>query len=143
MNKEQIQDNLKVILTLEYLGVHIEDTKEETDKYGITSKQVYYFSVPEKSTIELEDKELNGKIKTSYDLITLAKEELLNMVIESCKNEFGKDDEFIKEVENDISNYLKFYAKVRNGEVWNKELGNKAIKKITDELKNVSRYKEV
>lgn len=143
MNKEQIQDNLKVVLILEYLGIHIEDTKEETDEYGIPSKQIYYFSVPEKSTIEIEDMELNTEIKTSTGLISLAKRELSNMVIESCRDEFGEDDNFIKEVENSISDYLKFYAKVRTGEDWNKELGGKAVKKITDELKAASGYKEV
>ena len=52
-SREQIEKNLKTVLTLEWLGIHIEDTKEKNDEYGIPSKTVYYFSVPETSTIEI------------------------------------------------------------------------------------------
>ena len=70
-SKEQIEKNLKTVLTLEWLGVHIEDTNEVTDEYGILSKTVYYLSVPETSTIEVEDKELSKKIQSSDSLISL------------------------------------------------------------------------
>ena len=75
-SREQIEKNLNTILTLEWLGVHIEDTKEVTDEYGIISKTVYYLSVPETSIIEVEDKELSKKIQSSDGLISLAKEEI-------------------------------------------------------------------
>ena len=39
-SKEQIEKNLKTVLTLEWLGVHIENTKEVADEYGILSKTV-------------------------------------------------------------------------------------------------------
>ena len=63
-SKEQIKKNLKTVLTLEWLGVHIEDTKELTDEYGILSKTVYYFSVPETSIIEEDGNELRKTIKS-------------------------------------------------------------------------------
>lgn len=142
-SREQIEKNLKMVLTLEWLGVHIEDTKETTDEYGIPSKIFYYFSVPETSTIEVEDKELNNKIKSSDGLIALAKEELLDMLIDSCEDAFGDDEEFIEEVRNNTSDYFKFYAKVRQGETWTKELGDSIVKKLTDEIHAASAYKEV
>lgn len=142
-NTEQIQKNIKILFMLEYLGVHIDNTKEEVDEYGIPGKQIYYFSVPETSTIELEDKVLNSQIKTSDGLIALAKRELSDMVIDSCKDGFGDDDEFCEEIKDNLSNYLKFYAKVRTGETWNKELGYNAVEKIKDKLKNTSGYVEV
>ena len=134
---------LKIVLTLEWLGVHIEDTKEVTDEYGIPSKTVYYLSVPETSTIEVEDKELSKKIQSSDSLISLAKEEILDMLMDSCKDVFGDDEEFLEEVKNNTSDYFKFYAKVRKGETWTKELGDVMVKKLTDEIHAISAYKEV
>ena len=142
-SREQIEKNLKTVLTLEWLGVHIEDTKEVTDEYGIPSKTVYYLSVPETSTIEVEDKELSKKIQSSDSLISLAKEEILDMLMDSCKDVFGDDEEFLEEVKNNTSDYFKFYAKVRKGETWNKELGGAMVKKLTDEIHATSAYKEV
>ena len=142
-SREQIEKNLKTVLTLEWLGVHIEDTKEITDEYGIPSKTVYYLSVPETSTIEVEDKELNKKIQSSDNLIALAKKEILDMLMDSCKDVFGDDEEFLEEVKNNTSDYFKFYAKVRKGEIWTKELGDAMVKKLTDEIHAASAYKEV
>lgn len=142
-SREQIEKNLKTVLTLEWLGVHIEDTKEVTDEYGIPSKTVYYLSVPETSTIEVEDKELSVRIQSSDGLISLAKKEILDMLMDSCKDVFGDDEEFLEEVKNNTSDYFKFYAKVRKGETWTKELGDAMVKKLTDEIHTASAYKEV
>ena len=142
-NKEQMEKNLKLVLTLEWLGVHIEDVKETTDEYGLLSKTIYYLSVPETSTIKIDDEEMNKKISTSEGLIALAKEEILDMLIATCKEEFGDDEEFIEEIKNNTSDYFKFYAKVRTGEKWNKELGNTMVKKLTDEIHAASAYKEI
>lgn len=142
-SREQIEKNLKTVLTLEWLGVHIEDTKEVKDEYGIPSKTVYYLSVPETSTIEVEDKKLNKKIQSSDSLISLAKEEILDMLMDSCKDVFGDDEEFLEEVKNNTSDYFKFYAKVRKGEIWTKELGDAMVKKLTDEIHAASAYKEI
>lgn len=142
-SREQIEKNLNTVLTLEWLGVHIEDTKEVTDEYGIISKTVYYLSVPETSTIEVEDKELSKKIQSSDSLISLAKEEILDMIMDSCNDMFSDDEEFLKEVKNNTSDYFKFYAKVRKGETWTKELGDAMVKKIADEFHAASSYKEV
>lgn len=142
-SREQIKKNLKTVLALEWLGVHIEDTKEVTDEYGIQSKTVYYFSVPETSTIEVKDKELSKKIHSSDSLISLAKEEILDMLMDSCKDVFGDDEEFLEEVKNNTSDYFKFYAKVRKGETWTKELGDAIVKKLTDEIHAMNTYKEI
>ena len=142
-SREQIEKNLKTVLALEWLGVHIEDTKEVTDEYGILSKTVYYLSVPETSIIEVKDKELSKKIQSSDSLISLAKEEILDMLMDSCKDMFGDDEEFLEEVKNNTSDYFKFYAKVRKGETWTKELGDAIVKKLTDEIHAMSAYKEI
>lgn len=123
---------------MEYYGIHIEDTREKD------FKQLYYFSVPERSTIEISNA-LNDKIKTADGLIEIAKESFTQIIIDSCKSEFDddeEDEEFYNDVKNNISEYASFFAKVRKGEVWNEEMGKAAIQKITDEIKNNS-YKQV
>lgn len=134
-NPKQIEENLKTVLTLEYMGIHIEDTKEQ----GF--KQLYYFSVPERSTLKVES--AKEQAETADDLIQVAKATLTEMILDSCKSEFDdEDEEFYKDVENNISDYALFFAKVRKGEVWNKEMGKAAVNKAVEPLKNLS-YKQV
>lgn len=130
-NSKQIEENLKTILTLEYIGIHIEDTKEQ----GF--KQLYYFSVPERSTLKVES--AKEQAETADDLIQVAKAALTEMILDSCKSEFEdgeEDEEFYKDVENNISDYALFFAKVRKGEVWNKEMGKTAVNKVLGKFQN-------
>ena len=133
-NKKQIEENLKTVLTLEYMGIHIEDVVDDF-------KQLYYFSVPERSTLKVES--VKEQAETADDLIQVAKAALTEMILDSCKSEFDdEDEEFYKDVENNISEYALFFAKVRQGEVWNKEMGKAAVNKAVESLKNLS-YKQV
>ena len=133
-NSKQIKENLKTVLTLEYMGIHIEDVVDDF-------KQLYYFSVPERSTLKVES--VKEQAETADDLIQVAKAALTEMILDSCKSEFDdEDEEFYKDVENNISDYALFFAKVRKGEVWNKEMGKAAVNKAVESLKNLS-YKQV
>lgn len=143
LNKEQLEDNVETVLTLEWLGIHFEDTKEEKGSCNLFSKTAFYFSVPEASTITTEDKELNNRIQTANGLKYFAKEQLINMMINSFESAHGADKEFTDDVKNNIHDYFKFYAKVRVGEVWTKELGDQRIKELTDEIKEASKYREI
>ena len=136
-NPKQIEENLKTVLTLEYMGIHIEYTKEK----GF--KQLYYFSVPERSTLKVES--AKEQAETADDLIKVAKATLTEMILDLCKSEFDDDEEnekFYKDVENNISDYVLFFAKVRRGEVWDKKMGKAAVNKVVEPLKNLS-YKQV
>lgn len=137
-SKEQLENNFQIIFNLEYLGIRIEDVKEENSSFGLIPKTVYYYSVPESSTIEVDN-----TVKTSDDLKIFAKKLLIDMIIDSCKDAYPDDEEFIKDVENNTSDYFKFYAKVRKGEVWNKEMGDNRIKELGEEIENAIQYKEV
>lgn len=143
MNYENIEKNLHTILGLEWLGIHIEDTKTEDDDFGFATKTVYYYSVPEFSIIEVDNIAVNNRIKTANGLKSLAKEALIERLINTCKSAYPDDKEFIEDIKNNTSNYFKFYAKVRKGEVWNKELGDQRIKEILEEIENAAGYKEV
>lgn len=142
-NKELVLDSANVILNLEYLGVHFEDTKEERSKHGFFTKMAYYYSVPESSTIEVDNEELNTRIKTADGLKRLAKDELIAMFVKVYGSELGEDKEFLDYMKNNTSDYLKFYAKVRKGEVWTKELGDQRIKELIDAVQKVSGYEVV
>ena len=136
-NPKQIEENLKTVLTLEYMGIHIEDTKEK----GF--KQLYYFSVPERSTLKVES--AKEQAETADDLIKVAKAAVTEMILDLCKSDFDDDEEnekFYKDVENNISDYVLFFAKVRRGEVWDKKMGKAAVNKVVEPLKNLS-YKQV
>ena len=142
-NKEQISDSATIIFNLEYLGVHFEDVKEEKSKYGFFTKMAYYFSVPEFSTIEVDNEELNARIKTADGLKRLAKDELCAMIVKAYENDFGKDKDLLDYLKNNTPDYLKFYAKVRKGEIWSKELGDQRIKELIDEVQKASGYEVV
>lgn len=140
--KEQLNNNLQVILGLEWLGIRIEDIKEESDNFGL-SKTIYYYSVPESSVIESDSEELNARIKTSDGLKLLAKETLIEMVIGACEAAYPDDKEFIDDIQNNISEYFKFKAKVRKGEVWNKEKGDNRVQELCGEILQGTQYSEV
>lgn len=135
-NPKQIEENLKTVLTLEYMGIHIEDVVDDF-------KQLYYFSVPERSTLKVES--AKEQAETADDLIKVAKTILTEIILDTCKAEYAdgeEDEEFYKDVENNISEYALFFAKVRQGEVWNKEMGKAAVNKAVEQLKNLS-YKQI
>jgi hypothetical protein len=143
MNKELLLTNARTLLTLEWLGVRFDETKEEKDSFGFVVKQSYYFSVPETSTIRTEDEVLNEKIKTADGLKRLAKEYMLEVIINTYKDEYGEDDFFLEELKSNPSNFFTFYAKVRNGETWTKELGDKRIEELNAEIQKVSGYEVI
>lgn len=143
MNNEQITNNFNTILTLEWFGICLEGTKEEADDSGIVAKTVYYYSVPESSTIEVDDENLNNAIKTSDGLKLLAKGTLIDMVVNACKAEYPDDEEFIEDLKNNASNYFKFRARVRTGEVWTKEMGDNRVQELCKDIEKTSQYSEV
>ena len=113
------------------MGIHIEDTKEQ----GF--KQLYYFSVPERSTLKTES--AKEQAETADDLIKVAKAALTEMILDSCKSEYADGEEyeqFYKDVENNISEYALFFAKVRQGEIWNKEMGKAAVNRALGKFPN-------
>ena len=129
-NKKQIEENLKTVLTLEYMGIHIEDVVDDF-------KQLYYFSVPERSTLKVES--IKEKAETAEDLMKVAKTILTEIILDTCKAELAdgeENEEFYKDAENNISDYALFFAKVRQGEIWNKEMGEAAVNKALGKFPN-------
>ena len=143
MDKELILANARTVLNLEWLGVHFDETKEEKDSFGFLTKQAYYFSVPETSTIEVDNADLNEKIKTADGLKRLAKEAMLEVIMNTCKDEYGEDDFFLEALKSNSSNFFTFYAKVRNGEVWTKEMGDRRVKELEAAIQKASGYEVI
>ena len=135
-SKEQIKYNIGIVLNLEYLGVHIEKINDNLENY------IVMFSVPEMSTLETDNENVNKFNKTSDNLIKLSKKWLIDMLIKSCKDIYD-DEDFINELKEKQSDYFKFYAKVRKGEIWTKEIAENRIKELNNEFDKISGYKEV
>lgn len=138
-NPKQIEENLKTVLTLEYMGIHIEDTKEKD------FKQLYYFSVPERSTLKVES--AKEQAETADDLIQVAKAALTEMILDSCKSEFDdgeEDEEFYKDVENNISDYALFFAKLEKAKYGIKKWVKLQFRKLQMRLRmiHINRFKE-
>ena len=91
---------------------------------------------------ESEDETFNEKLKTSEGLTQIGKEIIIDMIM--CSD--GSEDISTE----DISDFVKFYVKVRNGETWTKEQGDEMLKVATEQiktavekLKSQNGYKEV
>lgn len=125
LSQEDMKNLIKIILLLEYLGIHIEESKV------IGVKQNCYFSVPESSTIKTSSEDYGHETYTSEGLMKLAKDQLSDIYMAIIFKDTDENDpfdkEFINEVKEKISDYFGFYGKVRTGQVWNEELGKKAI----------------
>ena len=112
---ERAVEVIKKSLQLGIYGIKIEETKQTIGALGLPDSYKIYFSIPESSTMydESKDRTFNEKIKTSEGLTEIAKKLIIELIM--CSD---RDDMISSE---DISDFVKFYVKIRNGEVWTKE----------------------
>ena len=141
---ERAIEVIKKSLQLGIYGIKIEETKQTIGALGLPDSYQIYFSIPESSIMydENKDKTFNEKIKTSDGLTEIAKKLIIELIM--CSD---RDDMISSE---DISDFVKFYVKVRNGEVWTKEqsedamkIADEQIKTAIEKLKALNDYKEV
>lgn len=129
LSQEDMKNLVKIILLLEYLGIHIEESKI------IGTKQICYFSVPEFSTIKSSSEDYGDGTYTSEGLMKLAKNQLSDIYMAIIFKDTDENDpfdkEFINEVKEKFSDYFGFYGKIRTGQVWNEELGRRALEDAT------------
>ena len=114
----------KTILLLEYIGVQLKAPSDNGEHVS------FYFSVPESSTMEVKH-EWNDKIKTADGLMEVAKELILHS--------FAQDAEEFKE----LSEYFKFFVRVREGEVWTEKHGKERVEEIAAQINEHEEYTEV
>lgn len=140
------------MVTLEYLGVHIEDSG--SDKIGNTWTRV---TVPEYSTLDLESDKNKETIceviedhpyHTQEDLIDIAKiiireklpkvrltEEEFDTLI-SSQEDIDEWNDFIKET-------VKIFVKVREGDVWSNDRAEEKLESLFRDLESAKGYVEV
>ena len=119
-----LEEASKTILVLEYLGIQMEDILHED--FG---KSIVKFSVPERSELSVS-LESDVDYHTAEGLMKYAKQ----LLIEDWLDDLGE------EFKDQIADYVRFYAKVRKGEVWNEDLAYKRLKEITSQI---AQYREI
>lgn len=122
-----------VAILLEYYGVQIGDCGEDIDGY-----YKFRFSVPESSTVNSENEEIDKLIKTSSGLMAIAKHYTLECLMSICDKE--EEEKYYKSFLNE---HVKFLAKVRTGEVWTEEMGKARVEELVKQIKEASEYMEV
>lgn len=127
------KDSFKVALLLEYYGVRFDNCGEDIDGY-----YKFRFSVPESSTINSENKELNTLLKTSTGLMAITKK----YTKECIMMQHNEDDDY-EEFKSFLAEHVKFFAKVRTGEVWTEEMGKARVEELTKQIKAGDGYEEV
>ena len=141
---ERAIEVIKKSLQLGVYGIKIEETTQTIGALGLPDSYKIYFSIPESSIMydENKDKTFNEKIKTSDGLTEIAKKLIIELIM--CSD---RDDMISSE---DISDFVKFYVKIRKGEVWTKEqsedamkMADEQIKTAIEKLKALNGYKEV
>ena len=141
---ERAIEVIKKSLQLGVYGIKIEETTQTIGALGLPDSYKIYFSIPESSIMydEKKDKAFNEKIKTSDGLTEIAKKLIIELIM--CSD---RDDMISSE---DISDFVKFYVKIRKGEVWTKEqsedamkMADEQIKTAIEKLKALNGYKEV
>lgn len=141
LNEEQLKKYLEVVNKLEYSGITIEDFEVEKDFLGFPTNYIFYYSVPE--TIEADDENANNT-HTADNLMQYAKDTLLKLIASFSASDKGlKNNKFMEALMKYSLNKVKFRAKVREGEVWTKELAEAKLKKLDAELREALSYKEV
>lgn len=131
LTKEYIDKLIETAVTLAYLGVETEDPYYQYDKYGFAEYVIYKFTIPEKSTIS----EIVNDYKTD-DMEDL-KKYVKDILIESIQQ--GLDDD----EKEGVVDFVRFYAKVRTGDIWDTEKGEQAVKKIKKAVLNATNWEKV
>lgn len=143
MNTELFSTTIEESLKLTFIGVEIvkqEEVAESKDVWGFLNKKIHlYFTVPESSTLDDDDfdEDFNNQIKTSEGIINITKDIYIKMIVKLC----DEDGDFI--TEEDVKDYIRFFAKVREGDVWNLEKAMNKIKEVQEDIKKVVEFKEV
>lgn len=144
-DKEEMRKILTISTNLEYLGIHLEDIKytDIRDMFKDDVLMRIFFTIPESSTLHDEDKdeETNRLYKTQEGLITITKRMIGEILITS--NEDILDDEELEQYRSGTSPRIRFYAKVRAGEVWSNERAEQRMQEMLDEMKAAAGYSEV
>lgn len=146
MNKEGlIKKFIEDAVTIAALGIVTEDTQETFENGEYISK--FMFSVPEKMMMNknsLLERHQYLDIYTTDGMMKAAKELTIDMTLLICRmdteNLFGT---WSKEDEEEIKKTMRFYGKVRKGEVWTDESSKQAVSDLLKGLHERQEYTEI
>lgn len=146
MNKEELTKKfIEDAVTIAALGIVTDDTQEVFENGEYISK--FMFSVPEKMMMDkssLLERHQYLDIYTTDGMMKAAKELTTDMTLLICRidteslfSEWTEDDE------EEIKKTMKFYGKVRKGEVWTDGSSKQAVSDLLKGLHDRQEYTEV
>lgn len=146
MNKEELTKKfVEDAVTIAALGIVTDDTQEVFENGEYISK--FMSSVPEKMMIDkgsLLERHQYLDIYTTDGMMKAAKELTIDMTLLICKidteslfGEWSEDDE------EEIKKTMKFYGKVRKGEIWTDESSKQAVSDLLKGLHDRQEYTEI
>lgn len=146
MNKEELTKKfIEDAVTIAALGIVTEDTQETFENGEYISK--FMFSVPEKMMMDkssLLERHQHLDIYTTDGMMKAAKELTIDMTLLICRIDteslFG---EWAEDDEEEIKKTMKFYGKVRKGEIWTDESSKQAVSDLLKGLHDRQEYTEV
>ena len=146
MNKEELTKKfIEDATTIAALGIIIEDTQETFENGEYISK--FMFSVPEKMMMNknsLLERHRYLDIYTTDGMMKAAKELTIDMTLLICRMDteslFGS---WSKDDEEEIKKTMKFYGKVRKGEIWTDESSKQAVSDLLKGLHEKQEYTEI
>lgn len=146
MNKEELTKKfIEDAATIAALGIITEDTQETFENGEYISK--FMFSVPEKMMMNknsLLERHRYLDIYTTDGMMKAAKELTIDMTLLICRMDTESlFDSWSKDDEEEIKKTMKFYGKVRKGEIWTDESSKQAVSDFLKELHERQEYTEV
>lgn len=138
------ENQIQRILLMEYLGIQIDDIREVPSPKDMTTQTCYYFSVPESSTLIIDG--FASDISSADSLKKIAKEQLMEMYDDAIDSIVEADKELFADDENwreELRSKCIFYAKVRTGEVWDKDKAEEAVRELSAAIKEANGYEEI
>lgn len=144
-HKEIERQFIEDAVTIVALGIVTEDTQEVFENGEYISK--FMFSVPEKMMMNkssLLERHQHLDIHTKDGMMKAAKELTTDMTLLICRMDteslFGS---WSKDDEEEIKKTIKFYGKVRKGEIWTDESSKQAVSDLLNGLHDRQEYTEI
>lgn len=141
---EVFKNSLSLFLELAGKGIVIDDLEHRPCSVPFMKTSVYYFSVPQFSELD-ESGEICERYEASDSLIQFAKNKIYDSIFDMLEDaELSALGITIPDLRGYVlDNCMKFYARVRKGEVLTKSMSESCVNSFMESLRMSTGYTEV